>query len=126
MPSHTLRRRQRGYFSDPEGTGHAIMLADGDIVARNEGMTIELEEWLVAGLAGVVIEAPAMTHMTEHAVLGMFAAPETADAAMLFFLTPCIGIHMAVGGQGCDELVAVLGAAFRIFRSPTEFQPDAG
>src|SRR6266567_8115777 len=89
---------------------HAVVLRDRNIGSWRQGMSIQLEEWLIIGVILVVIvEAPALSHMTQAPELKLVGAPDTGHFATILDLFPSRSIDMGVLRQGRYEFIAVTG-----------------
>ena len=118
--------RERSDFDDLERPRHAVMFADGNVVARHEGMGIELEERLVAFVRLAVVKAPAVADMLEHAMFFAVVTPEAAYAASQSTLPPGVHVNMSGRRQWSNELVAVPAASLRKLVHAPELETDVG
>ena len=92
---------------DAEGPLFAVMLGDGDVLAFDEVMTIELEDrFVIIGVHAVVVEQPAVAPaMDQMADLVVLAFPESPDRAFRTHRTPGVMIQSAVVAQRRAKLV---------------------
>src|SRR5471030_2219964 len=100
------------------------MFGHGDILARNEAMLVEAEDWLVVLLAGTIGKGPFGLPMDQQTMLVLGPVPEAPHRALGLVVAPVLGLELAAGVERRGKLVSASRAAFGMVGRPGQFQAN--